>query len=137
MHTTEAGERRKALKRDAKEMARKALTLREAAKILPKLKMEAMRYQVAAEKTMARAKALKLETRIEDIHVWEQNRVTETKMGPKTYTYYVASWREGQKMKNVYLGSAQKMTRKQAMEKAKALKVTALMPTRQSIQKAE
>jgi hypothetical protein len=127
MHTTEAGERRKALKRDAKEMARKALTLREAAKILPELKMEAMRYQVAAKKTLARANALKLETRIEDIHVWEQNRVTETKMGPKTYTYYVASWREGQKMKNVYLGSAQKMTRKHAMEKAKALKVTALM----------
>ena len=133
MHTTEAGERRKALKRDAKEMARKALTLMEAAKILPELKMEAMRYQVASKKTLARAKALKLETRIEDIHVWEQNRVTETKMGPKTYTYYVASWREGQKMKNVYLGSAQKMTRKQAMEKAKALKVTALMSTRQRI----
>ena len=97
MHTTEAGERRKALKRDAKEMARKALTLREATKILPELKIEAMRYQVAANKTLSRAEALKLETRIEDIHVWEQNRVKETKMGPKTYTSSLACLGRGTK----------------------------------------
>lgn len=51
MHTTEAGERRKALKRYAKEMARKALTLREAAKILPELKLEAMEKAKALKVT--------------------------------------------------------------------------------------
>jgi hypothetical protein len=34
----------------------------------------------------------------------------------------VASWREGGKLKNVYLGSSQRMSREQAQEKARALK---------------
>jgi len=31
---------------------------------------------------------------LEDIHVWEQKKVKETKKGAKAYTYYLASWRE-------------------------------------------
>jgi hypothetical protein len=129
MHATEAGERRKALKREAKELARKAKTLEEAAKILPELKMKAMKYKTAAQKDLTRAPALKLEVRLEDIDVWEQNRVAETKKGPKTYVYYMASWREGRRMKNVYLGSAQKMDRERALEKAMGLKKAALKNT--------
>ena len=38
----------------------------------------------------------------------------------------MASWREGKKIRNVYLGSSQKMSLEQAQEKAKAIKKDAL-----------
>jgi hypothetical protein len=70
--------------------------------------------------------AQKLEARLEDLHVWEQRKVKEFKAGPKTYTYFMASWREGRKLRNVYLGSSQRMSREGAQEKARALKREAL-----------
>jgi hypothetical protein len=73
-----------------------------------------------------RAKALKLEARLEDLQVWEQRKVKDTKTGAKTYTYFMASWREGKKIRNVYLGSSQRMIRGQAQEKAKTMKKKAL-----------
>jgi hypothetical protein len=38
----------------------------------------------------------------------------------------MASWREGGKFRNVYLGSSQRMSREEALEKARALKREAL-----------
>jgi hypothetical protein len=38
----------------------------------------------------------------------------------------MASWREGGKLRNVYLGSSQRMSREEAQEKARALKREAL-----------
>jgi hypothetical protein len=38
----------------------------------------------------------------------------------------MASWREGGKLRNVYLGSSQKMSREEAQERARALKREAL-----------
>jgi hypothetical protein len=70
--------------------------------------------------------AQKLEARLEDLQVWEQRKVKEAKAGPKAYTYYLASWREGGKLRNVYLGSSQRMSREEAHEKARALKRKAL-----------
>jgi hypothetical protein len=35
--------------------------------------------------------------------------VKESKKGSKTYTYWMASWREGDKTRNVHLGSTRKM----------------------------
>lgn len=69
---------------------------------------------------------LRLEARLEDLHVWTQKKVKDTKKGAKAYTYYLASWREGGKLRNVYLGSSQRMSREEAQEKAKALKKEAL-----------
>jgi hypothetical protein len=44
---------------------------------------------------------LKLGARLEDLQVWEQKKVKNTKAGVKTYTYYMATWREGKMVKNV------------------------------------
>lgn len=55
--------------------------------------------------------------------------VKNTKKGAKAYTYFMASWREGGKMKNVYLGSSQRMSREDAQEQARALKRDALGPS--------
>ena len=78
--------------------------------------------QSLAAKRLSQAQAQKLEARLEDLQVWEQKKVKDTKKGAKTYTYFMASWREGKKIRNVYLGSSQKMSREEAQEKAKALK---------------
>ena len=55
-----------------------------------------------------------------------RRRLKNTKAGTKAYTYYMASWREGGKMRNVYLGSSQRMSREEAQERARALKREAL-----------
>src|SRR5512137_1195078 len=121
MHKTEAGEKRKALKREAQELANKAKTMRRAAAITPIVKPKAKELQIKADKAQAQAQALKLEARLEDLQVWELKKVKTSKKGPKTYSYYMASWREGSKVKNVYLGSSQKLSRDAALPKARAL----------------
>jgi hypothetical protein len=47
--------------------------------------------------------------------------VKESKKGSKTYTYWMASWREGDKTRNVHLGSTRKM-------KAEVLGMRELLP---------
>jgi hypothetical protein len=82
--------------------------------------------QSIAAKKLSQAQAQKLEARLENLHVWEQKKTKESKAGPKAYTYYLASWREGEKLRNVYLGSSQRMSREEAQEKARALKREAI-----------
>jgi hypothetical protein len=78
-----------------------------------------MSLQSTAAKRLFQAQ--RLEAWLEDLHVWEQKKVKDTKKGAKAYTYYLASWREGGKLRNVYLGSSQRMSREEAQEKARAL----------------
>jgi hypothetical protein len=85
-----------------------------------------MNLQSLAAKRLSQAQAQKLEARLEDLQVWEQKKVKDTKKGAKTYTYFIASWREGKRIRSVYLGSSHKMSREQAQEKAKAMKREAL-----------
>ena len=85
-----------------------------------------MNLQALAAKRLSQAQALKLGARLEDLQVWEQKKVKDTKKGAKTYTYFMASWREGKRIRNVYLGSSQKMSLEQAQEKAKAIKKEAM-----------
>ena len=126
MHKTEAGERAKALKKEAQELARKAKTQKEAAATMRAARVTVMNLQALAAKRLSQAQAQKLEARLEDLQVWEQKKVKDTKKGAKTYTYFMASWREGKKLRNVYLGSSQKMSLEQAQERARAMKREAL-----------
>jgi hypothetical protein len=79
-----------------------------------------------AELALAEAEALKLQARLEDLTVWEMEKVTESKKGSKTYTYWMASWREGDKTRNVHLGSTRKMDAESARQKARKMKAEAL-----------
>lgn len=126
MHKTEAGERSKALRAEAQELARRAKTQKEAAATMRAARVTVMNLQSMAAKKLSQAQAQKLEARLEDLHVWEQRKVKESKAGPKAYTYYMASWREGGKLRNVYLGSSHKMSREEAQERARTLKREAL-----------
>ena len=49
-----------------------------------------------------------------------------TKKGSKTYGYWMASWREGDRVRNVHLGSCAKVDREAAMQKARKIKAEAL-----------
>jgi hypothetical protein len=61
--------------------------------------------------------------RLEDISVWEM----EKGKGGKTYKYWMASWREGGRVRNVHLGSCRKVSRDQAIQKARKVKAEALV----------
>jgi hypothetical protein len=126
MHKTEAGEKAKALKKEAQDLARKAKTQKEAAAIMRATRVTVQNLQALADKRLSQAQAQRLEARLEDLSIWEQRKVKTSKNGSKAYTYFMATWREGGKTRNVYLGSSQKMSREEAQEKARAMKGEAL-----------
>ena len=126
MHKTAAGEIAKVLKKEAQDLAKRAKAQKEAAATMRAARVTVINLQSMAAKRLSQAQVQRLEARLEDLQVWEQKKVKDTKAGPKAYTYYLASWREGGKLRNVYLGSSQRMSREEAQEKARALKREAL-----------
>jgi hypothetical protein len=126
MHRTPSGDRRQSLQKEARELARDSRALQKAARA-PAARREAERLQGEAEAALAEAEALKLQARLEDLTVWEMKKVKQSRKGCKTYSYWMASWREGGKTRNVHLGSSRKMDAAQARQKAKEKKAEALM----------
>jgi hypothetical protein len=104
MHRTPSGDRRQALQKEARELARDARALQKAARA-PAAHQEAQRLQGEADATLAEAEALKLQARLEDLTVWEMKKVKQSRKGSKTYSYWMASWREGGKTRNVHWGA--------------------------------
>jgi hypothetical protein len=82
--------------------------------------------QDEADRLKAEANALKHEARLEDLQVWVMEKTKNTKKGSRSYRYWMATWREGGKTRNVYLGSCGKMDEDIAMQKAMRLKAAAL-----------
>jgi len=41
----------------------------------------------------AEAEALKGAARLEDLHIWQMEKVKTTKKGSRSYGYWMASWR--------------------------------------------
>ena len=50
----------------------------------------------------------------------------KSKAGIQTYYYWIASWREGGKVRHVHLGSCRKVDHETALQKAKAMKAAVL-----------
>jgi hypothetical protein len=126
MHRTPSGDRRQALQKEARELARDARALQKAARA-PAARLEAQRQQGEADAALAQAQALRLQARLEDLTVWQMKKVKQSRMGSKTYTYWMASWREDGKTCNVHLGSSKKMSAAAARQKARAMKEEALV----------
>ena len=126
MHKTEAGEKRRALKAEARELERDARAAMKAAEILPDARREARRMEGRADELKAEAEALKVAARLEDLHLWQMEKVKTTKKGSRNYHYWMANWREGGKVRNVHLGSCGKMDEETARQKARAIKADAL-----------
>jgi Co/Zn/Cd efflux system component len=79
-----------------------------------------------AKELKAEAEALEGAARLEDPHLWQMEKEKTTKKGSKTYLYWMASWREGDKVRNVHLGSCRKVDHKTALQKTRKLKAEAL-----------
>jgi hypothetical protein len=75
-----------------------------------------------AKRLEGEALGLQERARLEDINVWTMEK---TKCG-KVYKYWAASWREGGRVRNVHLGSCRKVSREEALQKARKAKAEAL-----------
>ena len=123
MHKTETGERIKAMKVEAARVEREAATL---AKVRG-LEDGAMEREEEARQLRGEAENLKPKARLEDLSVYQVEKVKPTAKGEaRTYTYWHASWWEGDRVRNVYLGSTAKLSEKAALEKARKIKASAL-----------
>lgn len=126
MHTTNAGGKRKALKREVRGLARDAKAAKKAAKTLSEAGQKARELEVQADKLKAEADALKGAARLEDLNIWVMKKTKITKKGNQSYGYWMATWREGGKTRNIHLGSCAKMDAETARQKARMIKAEAL-----------
>lgn len=110
---------------EARELARDARALQKAAR-LPTALQEAGRLQEEANAALAEAEGLKLQARLEDLNVWQMKKAKAGKKGTQIYTYWMASWREGNRTRNVHLGSCKKMDAEEARQKARKMKAVAI-----------
>ena len=125
MHKTASGEKRKALRKEALELAMQSRAAMKAAGVLPQAGPKARELQEEADRLRAEAEDLKDRGRLEDLSIWT-DKAKSTKRGSRSYYYWMATWREGSHTRNVHLGSCAKMDADAALQKAKAMKAEAL-----------
>lgn len=121
-HNTPARKEAKGLKQRAAKLARQARTLEGlegAAQLAGERQAEVARLQEQAKELDALA-------RLEDVQVWEDCIVKQTKKGEKKYRRWLAGWREGDRVRKVYLGSCRKLSQAEALQKARKMKAEAL-----------
>jgi hypothetical protein len=126
MHKTASGEKKKALQKEALELAMQARAAIKAAGVLPQAGSKARELQQEAERLRAEAEALRDRARLEDLSIWTMEKVKSSKKDSRAYYYWMATWREGSRTRNVHLGSCAKMDADAALHKAKAMKAEAL-----------
>lgn len=127
MHTTKTGQSIQSLKREAADFRRKSKIVGKADGLLPGAKEEARQYQEWAENNLTLADKLRSKARLEDLSLWVMVKTRmSTRNGLTKHEYWMASWREGAKVHNEYLGSCKKVTADQALMKAHKIKAEAL-----------
>ena len=126
MHKTTTSERMKTMKTEARELERDARAAMQAAEVLPDARPRARELTSHADMLKAEAEALKGAARLEDLHLWQMEKSKTTKKGTRSYLYWMASWREGGKVRHVHLGSCRKVDRETALQKARKVKAGAL-----------
>ncbi len=87
---------------------------------------KARELQQEADRIRAEAEALKDRARLEDLSIWTMEKVKSSKKDSQAYYYWMATWREGSRTRNVHLGSCARMDAEAALQKAKAMKAEAL-----------
>ena len=122
MHKTTTSERMKSLKAEALELERDARAAIKAAEILPDARRKAGELEGHAHELKAEAESLKGAARLEDLNLWQMEKVKSTKKGSQSYFYWMASWREGGKVRHVHLGSCRKVDHETALQKARKTK---------------
>ena len=123
IHRTTSGRKAKELREEARTWKGEARKIRAAA---PELDPAAREREMEAERLEAESLEALEEARLEALTVYLGPVEKITAKGPKTYEYYFASWKMGDKVVNKYIGSPRKMTREAATAKARKLKAEAL-----------
>ena len=126
MHKTVAGEKRQVLLKEAQRLKREGRLVEKAARSRPGLLTDVATILAMAENALLDAQNLMDSARLEDLHIWEMKKEKDTKKGVKTYSYWMASWRESGRVRHVYLGSFRKISQEAAMQKARKIKAEAL-----------
>jgi hypothetical protein len=126
MHKTDSGEKAKILKAEAEKLARRAKAAMKAAETLPEAGEKARKLKIQADNLKTEAETLKETARLEDLTVWVMEKVKPTKKGNRSYHYWMATWREGGKVRNVHLGNCEKMDEETAKQNAREMKAAAL-----------
>jgi len=132
MHKTAAGEKRKALKKEALELERDSSIAMKTAKILPDARLKARELEGKADELKVVAEDLKGAARLEDLTLWQMEKTKSTKKGSQSYFYWMASWREGGKLRHTHLGSCKKVDHETALQKARKMKRKALAKARRA-----
>lgn len=123
MHKTSTGERIKELKKEARKLRVEAGKLRDVRGMEPGAKERETEALVLDGKV----ENLKPRVRLDDLSVYQVEKVKSTAKGEKkTYAYWYASWWEGSRARNVYLGSTRKLSEEAALVKARKMKAVAL-----------
>jgi hypothetical protein len=122
VHDTPARKSARKLKTEAQVLAAEAMVLAEIAG----MEQEAQVRRTQAAGLREQAKELQGKARLEDLTVREEPLVKQTKKGERTYYRWVTSWRDGVKIKKVYLGSCKKMSHEEALERARKRKAEEL-----------
>jgi hypothetical protein len=135
MHKTDSGEKAKALKAEAEKLARRAKAAMKAAETLPEAGEMARKLKIQADNLKNEAETLKEAARLEDLSVWAMVKVKPTKKGKRSYHYWMATWRESGKVRNVHLGNREKVDEETAKQKARELKAVALCMSERVIQR--
>jgi hypothetical protein len=127
MHKTDSGEKAKILKAEAEKLARRGKAAMKAAETLPEAGEMARKLKIQADNLKNEAETLKEAARLEDLTVWVMEKVKPTKKGKRSYHYWMATWRESGKVRNVHLGNCGKMDEETAKQKARSMKAAALV----------
>jgi hypothetical protein len=123
MHTTPARTKAKEKRKQAQAWRQEIRTIEELVTIPSKAKEAMTRAREEEEARLNReAMGLQERARLEDIGVWQMEKVK----GGKPYKYWMASWREGGRVRNVHLGSCRKVSKEEALQKAREAKAKAL-----------
>lgn len=95
-------------------------------KTFPEAGQKARGLECRADELKAEAKPLKGAARREDLNIWVMEKTEITKKGSQSYGYWMATWREGGKKRNVHRESCVKMDGEAARQKARKIKAGAL-----------
>ena len=91
MHKTTSGEKRKALRKEAMELATQARAAMKAAGVLPQAGPKVQELQEEADRLRAEAEGLKDRARLEALSIWTMEKVKSSKKGSRTYYYWMAT----------------------------------------------
>lgn len=123
VHDTPARQKARALKEKIYSLSREAATLED----LGGMEKEAAIRSERAKELRQEADELLDQARLEDLTVRQEPLVKQTReSGERTYYRWVASWREGNKIRKVYMGGCRKMNQGEALQKARKLKADRL-----------